>query len=50
MTRSGSKTSATDPLHPNSFEIKGCSGVAAGTLFYVEKRKDDPAPLDAAKK
>jgi hypothetical protein len=36
---SGSKTSATDPLHPNFFEIKGCSVVAAGTPFFVKKSK-----------
>src|SRR6516225_1956837 len=33
---SGSKTSATDPLHPNSFEIKGCSGVADRAAFFVK--------------
>jgi hypothetical protein len=36
---SGSKRSATDPLHPKSFEIKGCSGVAAGARFFVKKTK-----------
>src|SRR5215472_2377013 len=36
---SGSKPSATDPLHPNSNEIKVCSGVAERTPFFVEKSK-----------
>src|SRR5215472_7793687 len=36
---SGSKPSATDPLHPNSNEIRVRSGVAAGTPFFVKKGK-----------
>jgi len=36
---SGSKPSATDPLHTNSNEIIVPSGVAAGTAFSVEKSK-----------
>jgi len=36
---SGSKTSATDPLHPNSNEINGCSGVAKRAAFFVRKSK-----------
>src|SRR5215472_8247400 len=36
---SGSKPSATDPLHPNSNEIKVCSGVAARTPFFAKKSK-----------
>jgi hypothetical protein len=33
---SGSNLSATDPLHPNSNEIKACSGVAERTPFFVK--------------
>jgi hypothetical protein len=36
---SGSKPSATDPLHPNSNEIKVRSGVAERTAFFVKKGK-----------
>src|SRR5215472_9095148 len=36
---SGSRPSATDPLHPNSNEIKVCSGVAERTPFFVKKSK-----------
>jgi len=35
---SGSKSSATDPLHTNSNEIKVPSGVAAGTPFFANKK------------
>src|SRR5215472_6185038 len=34
---SGSRPSATDPLHPNSNEIKVRSGVAERTPFFVKK-------------
>src|SRR5215831_18830389 len=36
---SGSRPSATDPLHPNSNEINVRSGVAARTPFFVKKSK-----------
>src|SRR5215472_4202828 len=36
---SGSRPSATDPLHPNSNEIKVCSGVAERAPFFVKKSK-----------
>jgi hypothetical protein len=39
MTCSGSKPSATDPLHPNSNEINVRSGVAERTPFFLEKSK-----------
>jgi hypothetical protein len=36
---SGWKSSATDPLHPNSNEINVPSGVAEGTPFFVKKNQ-----------